>query len=81
MSLALSQTIETPCIQICVIDPVSNFCIGCGRTGGEVAGWVGYTTEERRALMAGLPERLKHMTSREARLTRSDRSNRPRIRT
>lgn len=77
----MSKAIETPCIQICVIDPVSSYCIGCGRTGNEVAGWTGYTSEERRAIMSGLTERMKHMTSREARSGRTDHPHRPRSRT
>ena len=63
----MSQPIETPCIQICVIDPVTSYCIGCGRTGSEIAGWIGYAPLERRQIMSRLAERLKHMTSREAR--------------
>ena len=70
----MSGTIETPCIKVCVIDPVSGYCIGCGRTGGEVAGWIGYEADERRRIMDGLAERLKHMTSREARTGRGRRS-------
>jgi uncharacterized protein len=55
---------ETPCVQVCVIDPVSGFCVGCGRTGAEVGGWMGLTSGERREVMAGLPERMRQMTSR-----------------
>ena len=65
---------ETPCIQTCVIDPVTGFCIGCGRTGAEVGGWIAMTPAERRAVMAALPERLRTMTSREARPRRSVRA-------
>jgi predicted Fe-S protein YdhL (DUF1289 family) len=63
---------ETPCIKICVIDPVSGFCIGCGRTGAEIGGWTGLSSAERRAVMDTLPARLARMTTREARL-----ANRP----
>ena len=24
--------IETPCVKLCVVDPETGFCIGCGRT-------------------------------------------------
>jgi uncharacterized protein len=70
----MSQPIETPCIQVCVVDPVSGYCIGCGRSGGEIAGWIGFTPKERSEIMSGLPERLQHMTSREARSARRRRS-------
>jgi hypothetical protein len=64
------EQIETPCIKTCVIDPASGFCIGCGRTGEEVAAWLVLTPEQRRAVMATLPERLGRMTSREFRRAR-----------
>ena len=53
--------IETPCNKICAIDPVLGLCIGCGRTAAEIAGWIGFTAQERRAIMAGLPARLDAM--------------------
>lgn len=53
---------ETPCVQICVIDPLSGFCIGCGRTGEEVAGWIRMTPEERRLTMESLPDRMASIT-------------------
>jgi hypothetical protein len=58
---------ETPCIKTCVIDPVTGLCIGCGRTAAEIGGWIGMSPAERAAVMAGLPERLRAMTSREVR--------------
>jgi predicted Fe-S protein YdhL (DUF1289 family) len=34
-------------------------CSGCGRTLEEVRGWFAMTDDQRRAVMAELPERLK----------------------
>ncbi|WP_244500106.1 DUF1289 domain-containing protein [Methyloceanibacter superfactus] len=31
---------ETPCINICLLDDKSGLCVGCGRSGEEIAGWV-----------------------------------------
>lgn len=59
--------IETPCIKICVVDPDSGFCIGCGRTRAEIGGWLGFSPEERRAVMADLPERVATLTRRKSR--------------
>jgi predicted Fe-S protein YdhL (DUF1289 family) len=56
------NTIETPCIKVCVVDPETGFCIGCGRTRGEIGSWLGLSAEQRRALMAELPERVLSMT-------------------
>lgn len=53
--------IETPCNEVCAIDPAFGLCIGCGRTAAEIAGWIGFTPAERRAIMADLPQRLARM--------------------
>ena len=52
---------ETPCVNICLLDGPSEFCIGCGRSGNEIAGWVDMTPAERRAIMDILPERLENL--------------------
>ena len=49
---------ETPCIAVCFIDPVSKLCLGCGRTLPEIAGWHRLESEERLAIMTGLPARM-----------------------
>jgi predicted Fe-S protein YdhL (DUF1289 family) len=65
---ALNQpAIETPCIKICVVDPETGFCIGCGRTRAEIGGWLGFTPEERRGVMRELPERVEGLTRRKSR--------------
>ena len=50
--------IESPCNKVCVVDPASGLCVGCGRTLPEIGGWIGFTPEERRRIMAALPARL-----------------------
>jgi predicted Fe-S protein YdhL (DUF1289 family) len=55
--------IETPCDKVCAIDPTFGLCIGCGRSAAEIAGWIGFTAQERRAIIAGLPQRLASMRS------------------
>jgi predicted Fe-S protein YdhL (DUF1289 family) len=57
----------SPCIQVCVLDPVTGFCIGCGRTGAEIAAWPAAGEREKAAIVARLPERLTAMTSRAVR--------------
>ena len=49
-------------MNICVIDEVSGYCIGCGRTRAEVAGWTRMSPDDRRATMAGLAERMTSIT-------------------
>lgn len=50
---------ETPCIAVCMIDPRTELCLGCGRTLPEIARWDGMDRAERLAVMALLPERME----------------------
>jgi uncharacterized protein len=59
--------IETPCVKICVVDPETGFCIGCGRTRMEIGGWLGMSADERRAVMGTLPDRVATLTQRKSR--------------
>ena len=58
---------STPCVKICVLDPLSGLCVGCGRTGDEIAAWAGLSETARLAIMSGLPARLREARSRKAR--------------
>ena len=53
--------ISSPCIKICVINPASGICAGCGRTLDEIARWGSMSATERAAIMAVLPGRVKNM--------------------
>jgi predicted Fe-S protein YdhL (DUF1289 family) len=50
--------IQSPCIKICVLDPKSGVCIGCGRTLNEIGRWLSLSESERSSVMAELPRRL-----------------------
>jgi predicted Fe-S protein YdhL (DUF1289 family) len=65
--------VSTPCVRVCVVDPVSALCVGCGRTVEEIAGWSAMDEAERLAVMAGLEARLVAMRSRKAREGRAGR--------
>jgi uncharacterized protein len=52
---------STPCVNICIVDPASGLCLGCGRTLGEIAAWSGLNEGERWAIMATLDERLARL--------------------
>jgi predicted Fe-S protein YdhL (DUF1289 family) len=62
-----NRQVETPCVKVCVVEPESGFCIGCGRTRGEIASWLGLTPVERRDVMERLPERIANLTLRKSR--------------
>lgn len=70
--------IESPCILICSVDMKTGYCFGCGRTRDEIAGWIGMSPEQRRAVMALLPARLETVERRPRRETRRTRMARER---
>ena len=49
---------ETPCIAVCMMDPKTKLCFGCGRTLPEIARWHRMKTAERLAVMEGLAARM-----------------------
>ena len=49
---------ETPCIAVCMMDPKTKLCFGCGRTLPEIARWLRMETAERLAVMEGLAARM-----------------------
>lgn len=51
------QEIESPCVQICVVHPETRLCTGCSRSIGEIGAWSRMNADERRAIMADLPNR------------------------
>ena len=64
MWLMSAPGISTPCVNICVIDPLSTLCVGCGRSVEEIAGWRDMSERRRRAIMAGLDDRMRVARSR-----------------
>ncbi len=56
---AIETPIDSPCLKICVMEPGSKLCRGCGRTIDEIAAWSTLTGSERQRIMAVLPARLE----------------------
>ena len=56
--------IDSPCVKVCVIHPQARICVGCYRTGDEIAAWSRLTPEARRRLMAELPARKSLLVQR-----------------
>ena len=67
------MSIETPCIAVCMIDPKTSLCLGCGRTLPEIARWHRMESPERQAVMAQLGPRMA-----EAGLVQPEMAQRPR---
>ena len=49
--------VPSPCINVCRIDPVTQWCEGCLRTLDEIAEWSVLDADERRAVWRALPAR------------------------
>ncbi|WP_082684404.1 DUF1289 domain-containing protein [Aureimonas ureilytica] len=58
---AASASVSSPCVQICVLDAASGWCVGCGRTIEEIISWGSLSEECRLEIMGGLPSRLDSM--------------------
>jgi len=63
--LAVPST--TPCIKVCVVDPVSGLCIGCARTVAEISLWSEMGAPQRQKILAELPKRVAEMVARSTR--------------
>lgn len=50
--------VASPCVNICRLDQATGWCIGCGRTIDEIAGWSTRSYPARRAIRAALPARM-----------------------
>jgi len=57
------ERIASPCVSICVMDPVAGICVGCMRTLDEIAGWIDMSDDARRALIASLPQRRARLAA------------------
>ena len=57
----MSGRVASPCNDVCQLDRKSGWCLGCGRTGAEIAAWPRITDDERDRVMALLPARLEAM--------------------
>ncbi|MGA0593443.1 DUF1289 domain-containing protein [Enterovirga sp. CN4-39] len=53
--------VSSPCLRVCILDPESGLCEGCGRTRDEIARWGSMSEDERLAIMAGLDERMRRL--------------------
>ena len=57
----MAQRLATPCIKVCSMHRGTLWCLGCGRTGPEIAKWFNLSAAERAAVSASLPARLAAM--------------------
>jgi predicted Fe-S protein YdhL (DUF1289 family) len=53
------RSIASPCTNVCQINRRTGWCDGCRRTMDEISRWPHANDDERRAILARLPERTK----------------------
>jgi len=56
--------VESPCVRVCVVHPEARICTGCLRSIDEITRWSKLSPEERRAIMAALPDRANLLRKR-----------------
>jgi len=49
--------VESPCVNICRIDPATGWCEGCARSLDEIARWSSTDDADRQAILDALPAR------------------------
>ncbi|MBL8446131.1 MAG: DUF1289 domain-containing protein [Zoogloeaceae bacterium] len=50
--------VESPCINVCRMDPRSGLCEGCFRTLDEIAGWSRASDADKRIILARVAIRI-----------------------
>jgi predicted Fe-S protein YdhL (DUF1289 family) len=50
-------TVASPCIGACRLDPFTGWCLGCRRTGEEIAAWPDLSDAGKRTVLERLPGR------------------------
>lgn len=51
------ETLETPCIKVCKLDPLTGYCLGCYRTIEEIVAWPALNHEEKQRIYHLLEQR------------------------
>ncbi len=54
----------SPCIDVCRLDPQTGWCLGFGRTAGEIGEWLKLTPFRRGRLQQELARRLERLGQR-----------------
>jgi predicted Fe-S protein YdhL (DUF1289 family) len=57
--LVSTASLETPCVNVCVIEADTGLCAGCARTLDEISRWARMTDEERQRIMLSLADRRR----------------------
>ena len=55
---------QSPCVDVCRVDPRTGWCLGCGRTDAEIREWVKLTPFRRKRLERELARRVAKLGQR-----------------
>lgn len=58
------MTQKSPCIDVCRVDRPSGWCVGCGRTPGEIRDWQSMQPFKRAMVMRDLKRRIDRLQER-----------------
>jgi predicted Fe-S protein YdhL (DUF1289 family) len=56
----VTDTTQSPCIGVCRLNHVQ-VCVGCGRTGNEIAEWLAASDKRRAAIRLAASARMKSL--------------------
>lgn len=56
------MAVQSPCVKVCSIDPKTGWCIGCGRSREEIAGWSTMSDAKKALVLDNVAERPKGLT-------------------
>lgn len=45
------QTVQSPCIKTCTLDPKTGLCLGCYRNMEEIINWMVYDQKEKQEIL------------------------------
>lgn len=55
------MTLASPCTGVCKLDEATGWCLGCGRTGDDMNGWILKSEAARQDIWDHLPDRLQQL--------------------
>ncbi|MEM6478109.1 MAG: DUF1289 domain-containing protein [Pseudomonadota bacterium] len=55
------MSVTSPCTGICKLEPETGWCLGCGRSGSEIADWRNHPEPWRSAVWEEIPRRLRQI--------------------
>ncbi|MEM8839987.1 MAG: DUF1289 domain-containing protein, partial [Pseudomonadota bacterium] len=55
------MSVASPCTGVCKLDENTGWCLGCGRTGYEIAEWRAYPELRREGIWDQIPDRLTQL--------------------